>query len=194
MHIPDSLLQRIEVGHIDYVNEVRCGWDCGVGVSVPLLAWVLSVRMSPCRVCTVLFLGFPSLLEPQPDASASQPSGGASPTAPAGASGGHAGADSAAGAASVQTCIRVVQKHMHKYDGSLLQVRCQLCCPGGVLCGRLAHLPPALQFRCDEKGFLAICAFGLPGRTHEDGPARGVQAALAIVDAAKVSACNNRRG
>lgn len=40
-----------------------------------------------------------------------------------------------------------------------------------------------LQVRCDEKGFLAICAFGLPGKTHEDGPARGIQAALSIVDA-----------
>jgi hypothetical protein len=45
---------------------------------------------------------------------------------------------------------------------------------------------PSLQFRCDEKGFLAICAFGLPGRSHEDGPARGIQAALAIVEAVKV--------
>lgn len=44
----------------------------------------------------------------------------------------------------------------------------------------------AQQFRCDEKGFLAICAFGLPGRSHEDGPARGIQAALAIVEAIKV--------
>ena len=35
-----------------------------------------------------------------------------------------------------------------------------------------------LQFRCDEKGFLAICALGLPGHTHEDDPSRGVQAAL----------------
>lgn len=42
------------------------------------------------------------------------------------------------------------------------------------------------QFRCDEKGFLAICAFGLPGRSHEDDPARGIQAALAIVEAVKV--------
>lgn len=57
-----------------------------------------------------------------------------------------------------------------------------------VLCSHA--LPPAcssLQFRCDEKGFLAICAFGLPGRSHEDGPARGIQAALAIVEAVKVS-------
>jgi class 3 adenylate cyclase len=44
---------------------------------------------------------------------------------------------------------------------------------------------PCAQFRCDEKGFLAICAFGLPGRSHEDGPARGIQTALAIVEAVK---------
>lgn len=36
------------------------------------------------------------------------------------------------------------------------------------------------------QGFLAICAFGLPGRSHEDGPARGVLAALAIVETFKV--------
>lgn len=50
----------------------------------------------------------------------------------------------------------------------------------------IVHPSPILQFRCDEKGFLAICAFGLPGRSHEDGPARGIQAALAIVEAVKV--------
>ena len=49
-----------------------------------------------------------------------------------------------------------------------------------------AWCPKSPQFRCDEKGFLAICAFGLPGRSHEDGPARGIQAALAIVEAVKV--------
>lgn len=38
-----------------------------------------------------------------------------------------------------------------------------------------------LQMRCDEKGYVALCAFGLPGRSHEDSPARGVQAALAVV-------------
>lgn len=38
------------------------------------------------------------------------------------------------------------------------------------------------------QGFLAICAFGLPGRSHEDGPARGIQAAVSIVEALKVHA------
>ncbi len=37
-----------------------------------------------------------------------------------------------------------------------------------------------LQFRCDEKGFLGICALGMPGHTHEDDPSRGVQAALEL--------------
>lgn len=50
----------------------------------------------------------------------------------------------------------------------------------------MVHASAIPQFRCDEKGFLAICAFGLPGRSHEDGPARGIQAALAIVEAVKV--------
>ena len=40
-----------------------------------------------------------------------------------------------------------------------------------------------LQLRCDEKGFLAVCALGLPGRTHQDNPSRGVLAALDVVDA-----------
>ncbi|MEW5302999.1 MAG: hypothetical protein WDW36_005732 [Sanguina aurantia] len=31
---------------------------------------------------------------------------------------------------------------------------------------------------CDEKGFIAICAFGIPGHTHEDNPSRGILAAL----------------
>lgn len=38
-----------------------------------------------------------------------------------------------------------------------------------------------LQFRCDEKGFLSICAFGLPGRTHEDNPKRAISAAVKLV-------------
>lgn len=42
------------------------------------------------------------------------------------------------------------------------------------------------QARCDEKGFLAVAAFGLPGRTHEDGPARALSAALAIVQGLQV--------
>ena len=35
-----------------------------------------------------------------------------------------------------------------------------------------------VQFRCDEKGFLAICAFGLPGVSHANNTARGILAAL----------------
>lgn len=35
-------------------------------------------------------------------------------------------------------------------------------------------------YRCDEKGFLSICAFGLAGKSHEDGPSRAVEAALSI--------------
>ncbi len=51
----------------------------------------------------------------------------------------------------VQAAVDLVQKQMRIYDGSFL------------------------QFRCDEKGFLSICAFGLPGKTHEDSPARAIQ-------------------
>lgn len=51
----------------------------------------------------------------------------------------------------MQAAVDLVQKQMRNYDGSFL------------------------QFRCDEKGFLSICAFGLPGKTHEDSPARAIQ-------------------
>ncbi|GAB4822063.1 hypothetical protein N2152v2_009109 [Parachlorella kessleri] len=61
----------------------------------------------------------------------------------------------------VQQAVELVQKKMRQHEGTFV------------------------QFRCDEKGFLAICAFGLPGRTHEDGPARGIQAALSIVEGMK---------
>lgn len=61
--------------------------------------------------------------------------------------------------ASAQAAMMAVQKAMHQHGGSFL------------------------QFRCDEKGFLSICAFGLPSRTHEDDPCRGVRAALDLVEA-----------
>ena len=35
-----------------------------------------------------------------------------------------------------------------------------------------------LQFRCDEKGYVGVCVFGLPGHTHEGNPGRGVLSAL----------------
>ena len=59
--------------------------------------------------------------------------------------------------AEVQAAVELVQKQMRVYDGSFL------------------------QFRCDEKGFLSICAFGLPGKTHEDSPARAIQACCAVL-------------
>jgi len=55
---------------------------------------------------------------------------------------------------SVQFAFTSVQRIMRQWDGSFL------------------------QFRCDEKGYVGICAFGLPGHTHEDNPTRGVLAAL----------------
>ena len=58
--------------------------------------------------------------------------------------------------AEVQAAVELVQKQMRVYDGSFL------------------------QFRCDEKGFLSICAFGLPGKTHEDSPTRAIQACCAV--------------
>ncbi len=37
-----------------------------------------------------------------------------------------------------------------------------------------------LQFRCDEKGYVGICAFGLAGHTHADNPSRGIQSSLEL--------------
>lgn len=54
----------------------------------------------------------------------------------------------------VQDTVMAVNKVMHKFQGSFV------------------------QFRCDEKGFLAICAFGLPGVTHANNAERGILAAL----------------
>ncbi|PNH10372.1 Adenylate cyclase type 10, partial [Tetrabaena socialis] len=61
----------------------------------------------------------------------------------------------------VQFAYTGVQAVMRKWDGSFL------------------------QFRSDEKGFVGICAFGLPGHTHEDNPARGVRAALELASTVK---------
>ena len=57
---------------------------------------------APCSVGTVLFLGFPSLLEPPPRAGP-----GATRT----------------GLAAVQACMEAVQKRMRQHDGSFLQAR-----------------------------------------------------------------------
>ena len=61
--------------------------------------------------------------------------------------------------ASIQAAMMAVQECMQRHSGSFL------------------------QFRCDEKGFVSICAFGLPGNAHEDDPCRGVHAALDLVEA-----------
>lgn len=107
MHVLDNVRQRIEAGHMDFVNEIR--------------------RLS------ILFLGFPGLSRPisntHPDEALQ----------------------------SLQLAVTNVQIKMVEFDGTFL------------------------QFRCDEKGFLAICAFGLPGRTHVDDCSRAIEAALKIV-------------
>lgn len=56
----------------------------------------------------------------------------------------------------VQETVMTVIRVMHAFEGSFV------------------------QFRCDEKGFLAICAFGLPGATHANNPERGILAALQV--------------
>ncbi|GAX86001.1 hypothetical protein CEUSTIGMA_g13417.t1 [Chlamydomonas eustigma] len=61
----------------------------------------------------------------------------------------------------VQFVVQQVQEVMRRWDGTFL------------------------QFRCDEKGFLGICALGLPGHTHEDDPSRGIMAALELLSHVK---------
>lgn len=102
-HVPLNIRNRVEAGHLDFVNEVR--------------------------VCTILFFGFPFLKDKDKG-----------------------------GLDAVQRVARVVQERMVLDDGFFLQMR------------------------CDEKGYLALCAFGLPGRAHEDSPARGLRAAVSVLN------------
>lgn len=79
------------------------------------------------RVCTCMFVGFTRMS-----------------STTASANGGVAAVASAT-ATALEGCVKVLQDQVHKFGGTLLQVR------------------------CDEKGYLAICAWGLPGRTHKVG-------------------------
>jgi hypothetical protein len=113
------------------------------------------------------------------------------------------------GLACVQASVDVVQQVLESAGGSFLQVSI------GITLMRAAHLTrmhccrhemhlfkvqctmtrrqrhscalPILQARCDEKGFLAVAAFGLR-LVHDDSPARGLAAALAIVKGLQVGA------
>ena len=69
--------------------------------------------------------------------------------------------------ADIQTATMAVQECMQQHGGSFL------------------------QFRCDEKGFVSICAFGLPGKSHEDDACRGVRAALDLIEALQEGVCVN---
>lgn len=56
------------------------------------------------------------------------------------------------------------------------------------------HEGTTLQLRTDEKGWLMIAAFGLPGHTHTDDPIRGVLAALAAIKTMKERGLTARIG
>lgn len=103
------------------------------------------------------------------------------------------------GLASVQMAVDTVQRCLESAGGSFLQVSAlmlQVDMPAPACSQILLYVPAdycescyavdAAQARCDEKGFLAVTAFGLPGRTHEDSAARGLSAALAIVQGLQV--------
>ncbi|GAB5407607.1 MAG: hypothetical protein Aurels2KO_58380 [Aureliella sp.] len=115
MYVVDCVRQRVEVGHADFISEMR--------------------------FLTMLFIGFPDLTVPRlpEDVSA------------------------IGDVDQVQACMLACQTAMNELDGSLLQMR------------------------CDEKGFLAVCAFGLGGRSHMQQAVRGVQAAIRVRELALAS-------
>ncbi|BBN06842.1 hypothetical protein MPTK1_3g24330 [Marchantia polymorpha subsp. ruderalis] len=57
---------------------------------------------------------------------------------------------------NVQKIMVAVQRSLRTFDGLLV------------------------QFKMDEKGYVMLCAFGLPGNLHEDDPKRGIQTALEV--------------
>ena len=112
------------------------------------------------------------------------------------------------GLACVQAVVDVVQRVLESAGGSFLQVLINLellrglhtwhTCnaavtqyPSQMQCmvtgSTHTHALPVMQARCDEKGFLAVAAFGLRV-VHDDSPARGLAAALAIVEGLQVRA------
>lgn len=58
---------------------------------------------------------------------------------------------------NVQNVVETLQTRMRQFEGSFV------------------------QFRCDEKGFLAICAFGLAGSHHADDASRAIVSAVQII-------------
>ena len=75
--------------------------------ALPLNAPPIPPAAGECRVGTVLFLGFPSLLEPPP-----RTGSGTART----------------GLGAVQACMEVVQKRMRQHDGSFLQASERASC------------------------------------------------------------------
>ena len=84
-------------------------------------------------------------------------------------------------ASAVQKGIATVQEARPVGNGSSEVTSIQAAIIAVQQCMQL-HSGSFLQFRCDEKGFVSICAFGLPGNAHEDDPCRGVRAALELVE------------
>lgn len=103
--------------------------------AVPWIEAGQSTALNELRIVTSVFFGFPSFKDPLLDTSST-----AGCTEP------------------LKAAARIVQNAMLKYDGSLLQMR------------------------CDEKGYLAVCAFGLPGHLHEDFAVKGVRAAFDVIN------------
>lgn len=68
----------------------------------------------------------------------------------------------------IQECL---DEDIQEVHSRFLEVQSTLQFFGGSL----------LQFRCDEKGFLAVCAFGFPGKGHKGIETRAIHSALDIV-------------
>jgi hypothetical protein len=167
LHLPEAVAARVEAGHADFINEIR--------------------------VCTVLFIGFPSLqvccgphaciagrLCPAVLCMA-----WAEMCAPYAYQHDRYSGHSWHGAIDRLLVVHVVppvQRPRERQEAGGEVGAVQAAMEGVQGCMR-GHGGSLLQLRCDEKGFLAICAFGLPGRAHEDDPRRGVAAALDTVEA-----------
>ncbi|GMH39595.1 hypothetical protein BSKO_07493 [Bryopsis sp. KO-2023] len=111
MYLLDSVRDRLEAGHLDFINEVR--------------------RL------TIVFIGFPHLTK------------------------------------ATELKEESSDMDVSEVESSFMLVEDTMSANGGSL----------LQMRCDEKGFLVVCAFGLPGKGHQNVETRGIQSALSIVKA-----------
>ncbi|GAX78249.1 hypothetical protein CEUSTIGMA_g5691.t1 [Chlamydomonas eustigma] len=152
MMVPGCVRNMIEDGNLDFINEIR-----------PL---------------TCLYLGFPSLSQEE-DPVISQPFSDRSRPEVLGHGdevvvGGLQMMDSRTRRGSAALSAFETQQLISKQLGSVqfvVQQSQEVMRKWGGSC---------LQFRCDEKGYVCVCVFGLPGHTHENNPGKAVLSALEL--------------